>query len=218
MSLKGEAYESVEEVKFRLENTVVTYDGAPVYITRVHFPENEDEKKEIARVYFCELPHNPGRNGKDVRKYLSSKKFDLAPFRMGYFNHDGEALFVSRIPNRQNKQGLSVGTSRIVDIKGRAPEKCNFNTMVASKGFVDMVAGNFPSFKEAGELLGQKENSSIAISRSFAFVIDHDLDVLVLKHKGISCGVAMKGDKALKLPPKYHFLREEAEQCRIPLA
>lgn len=218
MSLKGEAYETAEEVRFRLENTIVLYDGAPVLISRVNVPEEVDYK-EIARVFFYELPYGRGvGNGKEVRKYLSSRKFDLAPFKMGYFNHGGEAFCASRIPVRQNRQGLSNGTCAITTIRGKRSENFGFNNMLASQGFVDMVAGKFPTFAEAGEMLGNKDNSSVAVSRSFAFLIDHDLEALLLMHKGIKCGIAVRGQKALNLPPKFHFLREEAEECRIPLA
>jgi hypothetical protein len=218
MSLRGETYETTKEVKFRLEGTVVLYDGAPVLISRVNIPDDED-KKEIARVFFYELPYGGRENGgKETRKYLSSKKFDLAPFKMGYFNHGGEAICASRVPIRQNQQGLSANTCSLTNIRGNKSGNLHFNMMIGSKGFVDMVSGKFPTFTEAGEMLGNKDNSSVAVSRSFAFLIDHDLEALLLMHKGIRCGIAVRGQKALNLPPKFHFLREEAEECRIPLA
>lgn len=216
MSLKGDKYETTEEVKFRLENTVVMYDKAPVLISRVDMPGAGDEK-EIARVWFYELPFVPGR-GKEVRKYLSSRNFDLAPFKMGYFNHNGEAIFASRTPVRQNKQGLGAGTCKFTDIRGKASQNINWNHVISSQGFVDMVNGKFPDFEAAGQMLGDKENSSVAISRSFAFFIEHDLEALLLMHKGVKCGLAMRGQKAMQIPPKFHFLREEMEECRIPLA
>ena len=70
MSLKGDKYETTEEVKFRLEQTVVLYDKEPVYITRVNMPDMED-KGEIARVYFIPLPINLGAgNAKEVRTLI----------------------------------------------------------------------------------------------------------------------------------------------------
>jgi hypothetical protein len=218
MSLKGDKYETHEEIQFRLNNTVVMYDGKPVYITQVRQPEDLEEAngKEIARVFFSELPYN-GR-GKEERKYLSSRKFDLSPFKMGYVNYKGEALFCSRKPIRQNQQGLSAKTLSITDIKGRVSDNASFGNLIAHQSFADMVAGKYPGFAEVGDMLENKESSSVAVSRCFAFLIDHDLEALLLMHKGTKCGLAMKGDKALRLPPKYHFLREEAEECRIPLA
>lgn len=217
MSLKGDKYETADEVRFRLEHTVVSYDGDPVYITRVNAPAAGKEEGDVARVFFQPLPiERP--EGKEVRKYLSSKKFDLAPFKMGYMNHGGNAIFVSRTPVRQNKQGLSAGTALYTNVRGQRCEAFGFNHMTKAPGFVDMVKGVFPSFKEAGDMLGDKGVTSVAISRSFAFVIDHDFEMLLMIHKGVKCGIAMKGARALQVPPKFLFLREEMEDHRIPVA
>lgn len=216
MSLRGDKYETAEEVKFRLEGTVVLYDNAPVYITRVSVPDVGD-KGEIARVYFQPLPYLGRGEGKEVRKFLSSKNFELAPFRMGYFNEKGRAIFAARMAVRQNKQGLAQGTVTFSGPKGEKVDM-TWGRMVASQGFVDMVNGKYPSFKEAGEMLGVKDVTSVAVSPSFAFIIDHDLEALLLLHKGVRCGIAMKGDRSLKIPPKFHFLKEEMEQHRIPIS
>jgi len=93
MSLRGDAYETAEEVRFRLENTIVKYDGSPVYITRVEVAQPGDEDK-ISRVLFSELPFDPlAGKGKVQRRFLSSRKFDLTPFKMGYMNYKGDAFF-----------------------------------------------------------------------------------------------------------------------------
>ena len=233
MSLKGDKYETADEVKMRLEQTVVLYEGKPVYITKVSSvggglgydaednPIKADDKKEIARVFFRELPMDPriGNDEKNThRKYLSSRNFDLSPFKMGYFNIKGRAIFAARSPIRQNRQGLSSQVLKLTDIKGRPVEDISFTSAISSKGFVDMVAGVYPTFKDVGDLLGDDENSSMAVSRCFALGIDHDLELLHLLHKGVRCGIAMKGDKGLRLPAKFHFLKQEAEECRIPLA
>ncbi len=215
MSLKGDKYETQEEIKFRLESSIVLYDEKPVYITRVQYPEGEDE---IARVYFRELPYGGAGEKPEMRKYLSSKKFDLAPFKMGYMNHKGSAIFVSRAPVRQNKQGLSSGVTSFADVRGQKSGLINFAGLVASQGFVDMFNDKYPDFKQIGDLIGNKEDASVAVSRCFAFYIDHDLESLYLMNKGVKCGIAMKGDRALKVPPKFHFLRQEMEEHRIPLA
>jgi hypothetical protein len=212
MSLKGDKYETADEIRFRLENTVVLYDGKPVYITRV---DAGGEDGEIARVFFYDLPLVG--NNKETRKFLSSRKFDLTPFKMGYLNYNGEAIFVSRSPVRQNRQGLCVNNTVFTTIKGQRAE-FSYNQMIGSSGFIDMVMGTYPDFKTAGTMLDEKGIKSVAVSRSFAFIIDHDLEALLLMHKGVKCGLAMKGDRGLKLPPKFAFLREEMEEHRIPLA
>lgn len=215
MSLKGDKYETAEEIRFRLEGTLVKYDGDPVYITRVNMPE-ADDGKEIARVFFRKLPYK--NKDQEVRKYLSSRKFDLTPFKMGYFNHNKQAFFVSRNPVRQNKQGLSADTTILRDVRGKPCGDMSFALMTTSDGFVDMLNNKYPDFKDAVTMLDQKDNSSVALTQTFAFNIDHDLEALVLMHKGTRCGLAMREDRALKIPKKFHFLREELEENRIPIA
>ncbi len=216
MSLKGDKYETAEEIKFRLENSVVLYNNKPVYICRIGNVERE-EAKELARVYFWELPLSLKVEAKETRKFLSSRHFDLSPFPMGYMNHGGGAFFVSRTPIRQQRQGLAVGNTVFLDVKGRRPEGMGFNEMCRSPGFLSMVEGKYPSFAEAGDMMNDLKVSSVAISRSFAFLIDNDLEALMLIHRGIKCGLSMKGDKLIKVAPKFHFLREEMEECRIPV-
>lgn len=214
MSLKGDKYEDIDEVKARVEGTVVLYDGRPVYITKVGFLDVDEQRKDIARVYFKELPYKA--ESPDVRKYLSSKNFDLAPFKMGYTNLRGQAIFLARNPVRQYKQGLSAATLVCTDVRGQKIP-LGFVDLLSRKEFVDMYDGKYPSFKDAGELLGKDDTSSVAISRSFAFTLDHDLEALYLLHKGIKCGLAYKNDRGIRVPPKFHFLREEMEDSRIPI-
>lgn len=217
MSLRGDKYETAEEVKFRLENTVVLYDGKPVYINRVSVPGPEDID-EVARVFFKELPFDLKDREKEVRKYLSSKKFDLAPFRMGYMNHPNGVFFVSRTPLRQNRQGLSAGVVKLFDVKGEKSNWVSFSDMISCQGFSDMVNNVYPDFKQAGEVVGDGKTDSVAISQSFAFAVDKDLDALILHHKGVKCGLAFPGDKSIRVAKKFHFLKEELESYRIPIS
>lgn len=239
MSLRGDKYETVEEVKFRLENTVVLYDEEPVYITRVNAVEPGDDVNpgEVSKVYFQPLPwrgaakndlfirfdpavQNPAPKAPDrraTRKFLSSRKFDLTPFKMGYFNEGGQATFVSRAPVRQNQQGLSARTALFSDIKGRKSLNIGWNQLINSQGFVDMVHGKYPSLEEAKELINNENHTSVAVSRSFAFFIDHDLESMFLMHKGTKCGFCSTDDNGVKVPNKFHFLREEMEEARIPI-
>lgn len=215
MSLKGDKYETLEEIKFRLEQTIVLYDGKPVYIGRVNMP-GEQDAGEIARVYFKELPLKEG-GPKEVRKYLSSRKFDLTPFKMGYFNHNGRAVFASRTPVRQNKQGLSK-QSLVLKTLGLNPitdREVSFTEVVTSQGFIDMIEGSYPSFDGAVPLL-KEDAGSVALSQSFALSFDDDLGIFILFHRGIKCGLVLEGDRGVRLAAKYGFLKEELRDHKIP--
>jgi len=218
MSLKGDKYETAEEVKFRLEGSVVLYDDKPVYITSVNVPGPEDEE-EVARVMFRELPFNPqARDAKrSTRKYLSSRKFDLAPFRMGYMNLVDKALFVSRRPVRQSRQGLCNATTSIFQADGQRCNNVSFGKLIASQAFVEMISGVYPDFKQARVMMEEGVFKSVAIGPTFALEVDADLDALILLQKHTQCGIALSGDKGIRLSRKFHFLKEELEQSKIPL-
>jgi hypothetical protein len=218
MSLRGDKYETVDEVKARLEHTVVLYDSQPVYISSVMMPEGEDE---IARVYFYPLPltydKDSGRpRGVAVRKYLSSKKFDLTPFKMGFMNHKGSAINVTRIPVRQYKQGLSSTTASFTDLDGGRNKSINFASAISSQSFVDMINNDYPAFDEVIDKLGPKTHS-IALSRRFALLVDPDIEAMFLYHGTNKCGLCLLGEKALRVPDKFRFLREAMEEVRIPI-
>lgn len=213
MSLKGDKYENAEEVRFRLEGTIVQYEGKPVYITRVGMPDLEE--KEIARVYFRALPI--GAN-KEVRKLLSSKNFDLAPVKLGYMNKDGKAYYLARTAVRQNKQGLNSQVLTYQSVTGgHLGRQFDFRLLVEDQCFVDLLNGVYPTFKEVEQMFGNKGITSVAISRCFAFMIDHDFECLYLMHKGVKCGICFKGEDKMTVPPKYRFLKEEMAQFNIPI-
>jgi hypothetical protein len=211
MSLRGDKYETADEIRMRLEGCVVLYDGKPVIITDVGAGgEDEDGKKEIARVYFNFLPLK--RGAAKERRYLSSRKFDLAPFKMGYCNYKGEVVRVSRVPVRQNRQGLSYGVTSMTDVFGTRRDY-NWNDFISSTGFSEMVAGVYPGFDAIKQLSAVR--TSIALSRDFAAVFDDDLDLIYLVHNGSKCGLIDKN--VVRLSKKFGFLKESLQELKAPL-
>lgn len=215
MSLRGDKYETVEEIQRRLQDSVVFYDGKPVYIKEVRHPEDEEElkAKEIARVYFQELPY--GRRGQTQRKFLSSRKFDLTPPKLGYFNYNGSVSHVSRRPIRGSKQGLDA-TNCIISDKSLNPSRVlGFNELVTAAGFANMLLGVYPSFEEGLEAL-RGEATSVALSYDVAVSYDDDLEVGFLFYRGKRCGFSLDG--TFNIPPKFKYVRETLAELRVPVA
>lgn len=211
MSLRGDKYETAEEVRMRLEGTVVLYDGKPVYITRTSLRAGADEEgNEHDRVWFRPLPYN--NTEAEIRKLLSSRHFDLTPFKMGYMNHKGSAVFVERLASRQSKQGLCENNCKTVDF-ATDRRVLNFAQLISSKGFVDMINGVYPSMEEAREMF-RKRAGSVAISRRFCLVNDEDLDLMYVSHKGMKCGTISPG-QGVRLATKHRYLRESFVEDRI---
>lgn len=235
MSLKGDKYETVEEVQMRIDSSVVLYRDEPVFITRCRVPERGNE---VSHVYFRPLPYKPqeaqlrqkmifdnegnlihaepekedgNKEPKEVRKYLSSRHFDLSAFPMGYFNFEGKAFRATRNPFRQYKQGLSARTAAFYATVGDDRAPINFNQALGCQGFKDMIVGNYLSKAAALQLLQGKDVESVALSRSFAIYRDRDLGIVCVAHKGSPCGV-LGDDGTVKFSDKYSFLKEEFQE------
>ncbi len=213
MSLKGDKYETAEEITARLLNSVVIYDGQLVHINDVSLPGAVDGK-EIARVHFTPLPL---KGDKPVRKYLSSRKFDLTPFKMGYLNYYGRAILFVRKPARQYKQGLCSANVSAYEITGQSLNRAAVEDILNGQALVDLYNNKYPSFESVAEFKN-KEISSVALSKNFAVAFDHDLEVMFLYRGTTKCGLAFRGDKTIRVPEKFKYLREELVADNIPVA
>jgi hypothetical protein len=152
-------YDSLDEAVNRLVNTMVTYDGAPVYVTHVE-RHGKDFQLSLSR-----FPYD----GRDQFNALASdplfKGFQSPP--LGYCNffyRRADTTWCERIPSRQRRQGLSGDTCNAVSLVSglRIP----WNELYISDGFNEMVRGEYPSFDEAFQRL--IPSSSIAVARDFA--------------------------------------------------
>ena len=215
-------YETLEEAEMRLNGTVVLYDGEPVYITRVAKAGPDDGKADVFRVYAQPLPYKPNGGLEDgaFRKFISSKKFDLSTFKMGFMNYKGEAIYCSRKPARQYKQGISNNTFVTKPLTGDKPfpygaKAYRLTDLITDKSFVDMVKGVYPSFEKAREKVS-KDGGSCAFSREYALMADADLDGLIyLYHKGDKVGFIL--DDKVKLANKMKCLKEALAELGLRL-
>lgn len=215
MSLKGDKYETLEEIKQRIQNSIVMYDGAPVYISDVTSGLDEVKDPQIARVFFVELPY--GANKQRQRKYLSSKKFDLATPPLGYANlgDSKDVVYFSRAPVRQYQQGLTQQVLKAVAY-GKGQINFDFVRLISDSGFTNMLLGKYPCLKEASDGLGTGQLKSVALSKRFALTRNEDLDLDVVIHSDNFCGIIVNG--RVKISNKFKFLKQEAEEVKIPLA
>lgn len=221
-------YETVDDARMRLRQTVVLYKGTPVLIREVTRGEGKDD---VIRVLIQQLPNGgaeklPANAGglaarlqrhADVieedakRKYISSKHFDIAPFRMGYVNYaKGEgAFYCSRLPTRVQKQGLCHENFKGVTNSGKG---IPFPSFLACKETLAMVANDYPSFERA--LVSLNKVNAVAFHRDFCLVKDEAIPQLVyLYHKGVKVGMHSKGEIALG--PKFTCLKESLDEMQL---
>lgn len=208
-------YENTDDARMRLRGTVVLYKGEPVQITEV---QRGDEGEGPLRVMMRELPVEAlggmearirQQPDEPKRKYISSKHFDIAPFKMGYVNSKAGAFYCSRLPNRVQKQGLCAENFKSNDNYGK---QIGFPTFLGAKGVPDMIKGTYPSFDEAMKLLGKIP--AVAFSREFCLTKDEVIpDIVYLYHKGAKVG--MYSRDGLGLGKKFMCLKESIQEMGI---
>lgn len=209
-------YENIHDAQMRLQGTVVLYDGDPVYITEVAQKKVEDPKDDIFRVYASPLPYQPMQDKAEMRKFISSKKFDMAPFPMGFMNYDGLAYYCTRLPRKQQRQGLSNGTFSSVPVGFPDMGGVRFEQAISMKEFDECVKGKYPSFDEALKRLAEGEANSVGFTRCFAVVSDKDMPELVyLYHKKEKVGFVLEDRVKLSKAGKclVEALREANVRC-----
>lgn len=210
-------YETLEEAEMRLNSTVVLYDGEPVYVSRIASAAPGDPKPDIFRVYAQPLPMDKleGPNPREqFRKFISSKKFDLSTFKMGFMNKDGKIYYCSRKPRRQYKQGISNNTLCCEEVTAGPVNpymdprpNLQLSKLIYERCFVDMIKGVYPTFQDAVKLLENDDTSAVAFSREYALVKDTDLDGLFyLYHKQDKVGFILNDQ--INLAKKMKCLKE----------
>lgn len=221
MSLSIE-YENIEQANMRLQGTVVKYDGEPVYVTNVGQVGLNDPKPNIYRVYAAKLPYNGREAIEEQRKFISSKKFDLAPFPMGFMNKDGVTYYCHRLPRKQQRQGLSNGTFSALEagtagvgagLAFKGDNKLRLEFVIEMQEFVDCIKGKYPSFEIATKQI-EDGARGVGFSRCFALVRDEELPELVyLYHKREKVGFIMDGH--LNLTKAGKCLRESLREVGV---
>lgn len=202
-------YESVHDAVMRLRGTVVLYKGEPVQIQEIREGTNKDD---ILRVLINPIPigkpdaRHIQKAEEGVRKYISSKHFDIAPFPMGYLNcSTGKgAVYCTRMPNRVQKQGLCNENFRGLDNYGTP---FSFALFVTCPETPLMVAGVYPTFNQA--LKSLEKVPAVAFSRDFCLVKDDVISSLIyLYHKGVKVGLVTGNTTEVCLGDKFKCLKE----------
>jgi hypothetical protein len=205
----------------RLRHTVVLYRDTPVYIKEVR---NGDGKDGIFRVLFTEIPLAATKSPRTLgearllgdeedaqRKFISSKYFDIAPFKMGYVNRPtgSGAFYCSRLPNRMQKQGLSAENFIAKDNNNSLVD---FNTFIKTKEVLEMVANKYPTFDAARRALAKVP--SVAFSRDFCLVKDAVVeDFTWIYYKGDKVG--MFAGESITLGNKFKCLKESLQELGL---
>jgi hypothetical protein len=192
-------YTSVEDAQQHLLNSVILFDGRPVYVRDIY--TTDDGLNTCLRF----LP----RMADEIHVSLFDPRIETKELgsRLGYMNIGGRtgAMYVRRIPARQYKQGL-VRQNVLVGGDRRSGSAYRFDDAMRQGSFVDMMTRVYPTYEAAYQTLkDQPELPSIAFSPEFA-IVRQELGFFLLEYKGEQ--VAWGDPKMLKLPSQFSYLKE----------
>lgn len=190
-------YDSVDEANNRLANTVVTYEGRPVWIDGAR-----NHADGVIRLNMIEHPFNSDV----VRKRIDSPAFNR--FRsppLGFCNYfdsgSRHVLFCQRTSPRSRRQGLCSDNLRAEYLLTGNRER--FDRIYRSEAFKEMIEGSYPEFDEVMRLL--VPDSSIAVDREFA-LLRSKVGFTTLMYKTVEAGIIFRGN--LYLSPDHQYLTE----------
>ena len=190
-------YDSAEQANLRLKGTYILYDG------------------ELMQCGGCPAEGTvalytvPGQRGQMVVN-LDDPKLNMSDFRLGYVNKGARAGYLTRIPARQQRQGLCQ-TNVQVDPEWTRVTAQGVNTILGSVEFRDALQNKYPKFGECVDMLkGNPNIRSRAFSRRFALYKDPEFDLYELHYRGQR--IAWGDPASFNLPSSHTYLRELIDQ------
>lgn len=157
-------YLTRDDVHMRLDNTACMY-GKKWYYMRTAEREAVADFHVMAGYELGKPARNP------VMIDVRDKDFCCKSPVLGYMNYGGETYYISRIPDRRQKQGLN--QQSLISTNGWGPGGNYINTAE----FKDMLVGKYPKQDAAlaTVLVDQEEpgnervNNSVAFHRNFCY-------------------------------------------------
>jgi len=177
-------YEMIEDIRARLENTIIRYDNEPVLVTghdgfNIFIKYLSGAKKEMVSI--------------------KDKKLNFKSIPLGYVNYKGRAYYLQRIPNRRWKHGVSTGG--IYSATPNAPIE-----YLLEKPLVATVKNIYCSYDKALKEIEKKTVSAVAFDRSLS-IRKEELGNTKLEYKGTDAGY-FEADKVL-LGKNFKHLKEQ---------
>ena len=195
---------NLEQARMRLLTTIVGSGDDFYYVEDVRAG-----REGVITIIGFKLP--------DLRdqKLMRLDEIQCFEYNIGYWNHGREAVYVVRVPARQNKQGIAHDNLRVVQ-KDRLASLRDYQRHYTSPTFLDMLKNKYPTFEEARAKLLSKEAVSVAVTKDIAYRYDDDLEFFILEYKGRA--VAHGDIDKMSVPTKYQYLREKLENSKLKVA
>ncbi len=193
-------YDSVDEVRNRLVNTIVCYGGQPVFVADAGVIAG------TLSVRILEWPFTRGDGRWVAVADPAFNRFQTVP--LGYANYfpDGQhVVWCERLPARRMRQGLCEESFSGFSKGGG---RVNFRNFRSDTSFNEMVTGDYPPYQFALDAVDA--GSSMAVGRDFA-IFRGDEGFATLHYRRTPVGLAF-ADKVV-LTPKTAWMTETINEA-----
>jgi len=142
--------------------SILMYEKQPVYVRDV------DEDGLLDLEAFC--------SRKRMVVSPTDSGIDFTPIPLGMCNAESQAIFLSRIPKRQFKQGLCKQNLLAWTLDG-APGHNDVDYIMnrGTTSLSDTIRGQYPSIDEAVKMVTEGGKDSVAFNRYFAITADGEV-------------------------------------------
>ncbi len=170
-------YDTLKDLSDRLNGTIIRYKGVPVHVT----------VKGDGRLHLTDVANANSMSGNLGAVSPKDPDLDISSIEIGYMNWDwskesrryltvsqqrgegNKVSYLQRLPIQRYRQGLTSDVVRTLGVDGESNKYSSESSMeLFNEGFKNMVAGNYPTYPEAAQLLFDGEEKEIAISIDFA--------------------------------------------------
>lgn len=203
-------YDTSAEAEQKLGQSVVLFDGCPVYISGVA------GSKADLRLYYTKLPLGAEWTGKSNQfELISDPRWDFKSVgaRLGYTAVRSpmkveEIIWCSRIPIRHSRQGLDQKTIYIKRSQD-SDYPYDWGCLIHAQGLVQTMRGQYAPVSEAFKMLLEKPGQfrAIPISRKMALEYDR-VSPPYLLYRGEKVGYTEDGS-SFKIAKHKNYLTEE---------
>lgn len=193
-------YDTVENAHAKLAGTVFMFDGRPVNCLGAFDSGDNRDQIHLNLQFLPKMRDN-------VAVSINDPRIEVRNLPLGYVNIFNDAIYLTRTPCRQFRQGLTSNSVVCPQIRRHGVPVYNFKTLMQRPEFTDSMMGVYPTFKEAVDmLLNSNEKLSVAFNRRFALAHDKDLGFFELRYKGNR--VAWGDPNNFNLPSEFSYLTE----------
>lgn len=181
----GTAYFNREDIVKRLGGTICFYAGHPYYVDAGHYKEKLGNNVRLLTL------ENVVAGQVDTAQVVdyTSDLFNYKSPALGYmFYKKKEAVYVSRMPDRNQSQGLNPYTLHT------QPQLDRYAGWYFTRDFQDALLGIYPSRSAAEALLAGRSATSVPISRNVA--LGHTRRGLIeifYKGRPVACNLKGRG-------------------------